>query len=81
MAALLQVAVADIGVPAADDAADAETSVDDVDVAVLDLFCCNSCRSKECNCSMKWKLGDTSGLRARTNRKASLRQSELVCIK
>lgn len=40
-----------------------------------------SCRSNECSCSMKWKLGDTSCLRARTNEKASLRQSDLVCMR
>lgn len=38
-------------------------------------------RSNVWSCSMKWKLGDTSGLRARTKVKASLRPKPLANIR
>lgn len=40
-----------------------------------------SWRSNVCSCSMKWKLGETSGLRARTREKASFKHNDLVCIR
>lgn len=40
-----------------------------------------SCRSNVWSCSMKWKLGEMSGLRARTNVKASLSPKPLAHIR
>lgn len=37
--------------------------------------------SKDSNCCIKWKLGDTSGLRLRTSVKASFKLSARVCIR
>lgn len=56
-------------------------SVDWADCGVRLGFSSINWRSNACNCRRKWKFGDMSGLRKRTNANASSKLSIRECIK